>query len=420
MYAIFLHKEEIKVAQGYMRQRGKNKWQLEVDLGSYIDPATGKKKRHKKYKTITANGSREAQRELTKFVAEVTDQDYYEPEKMNFVDFVQKEWLPKCARKRLSDTTLDTHITYLELNILPVFKYFRLDQIKPKHIIDFLDNLQEEGMRRDNNKEKKKLSSSTVFYHYRILNNIFNFAKELMLLKKSPLEGVQKPKVEYKEIEVYTPEEASQLVKALESETHVPHWQIIIKLAITTGMRRSELFGLEFKHFDYEMGILSISQALTYTKLDGYSVHEIKKGSRSARKREVYVSQSILEQVKKLEIQRKKERFAKGKKNLWREGKHNFILADENGKPFNPSSMKNWWARFLKRHNLKYINIHALRHTSATLLINEGVHAKIISQRLGHSDISTTMNIYGHALEEADKLATEKIEIALKNHSEKQ
>lgn len=74
---------------------------------------------------------------------------------------------------------------------------------------------------------------------------------------------------------------------------------------------------------------------------------------------------------------------------------------------------KNRRKRFIERHNLKYNNIHALRHTSAALVINEGVHVKIIFQRLGHSDISTTMNIYGHAIEEADKIATEKINIAL-------
>lgn len=402
------------MAKGHMRDRGNGKWQLEVDLGSYTDPKTGKRKRHKKYKTIKVNGKREAEKILTRFVAEVTDDEYYEPEKMNFVDFVRKEWLPKHARKHLSSTTLSTHITYLELRILPVFQHLRLDQIKPKHIIDFIDNLQDEGMHRNGG----KLSSSTVFYHYRVLNNIFNFAKELRLIKESPLQGIKKPKVEYKEVEVYTVEEASQLIKALETETHVPHWQIIIKLAITTGMRRSELFGLEFKHFDYDKGILQIKQALTYSKYDGYSIHEIKKGNRSARKREVYVSDAIIEQVKKLEHQRKKERLASAK--LWEAGKYNFLLCDENGKPFNPASMKNWWTRFLKRHKLKYINIHALRHTSATLLINEGVHAKIISQRLGHSDISTTMNIYGHAIEEADKLATEKLDNALlgnnKNH----
>jgi len=88
-------------------------------------------------------------------------------------------------------------------------------------------------------------------------------------------------------------------------------------------------------------------------------------------------------------------------------------LAHENGKPYNPSSIKNWWKRFIKRHNLKYINIHALRHTSATLLINQGVHAKIISERLGHADIQTTMNIYGHFLRQADEKATQKLDEVL-------
>lgn len=81
--------------------------------------------------------------------------------------------------------------------------------------------------------------------------------------------------------------------------------------------------------------------------------------------------------------------------------------------------MKNWWKRFIERHNLKYINIHALRHTSATLLINQGVHAKIISERLGHSDIKTTMNVYGHALRQADALATEKLDAVLLPNKEK-
>ncbi|GAA5418040.1 tyrosine recombinase XerC [Paraliobacillus ryukyuensis] len=404
------------MAKGHMRDRGNGKWQLEVDLGYYVDPKTGNKRRHKKYRTIQTNKKREAETELTKFVSEVTGDDYYEPEKMNFVDFVVNEWLPKHAKRHLSSTTLSTHITYLELRIIPAFQYLRLDQIKPKHIIDFIDNLQNEGMHKDGG----KLASSTVFYHFRILNNLFNFAREMQLIKNSPLDGIKKPKVDYKEIEVYTIEEASELIKALETEVNVPHWQIIVKLAITTGMRRSELFGLEFKHIDFDKGIVHVRQALTYTKYGGYDVHEIKKGTRAARRRDVYISDTLLKQIEQLESSRKKERFAKGKSNLWRNGEHNFILADENSKPFNPASMKNWWKRFLQRHNLKYINIHALRHTSATLLINEGVHAKIISQRLGHSDISTTMNIYGHAIEKADKLASEKLDQALLGNNKSQ
>ncbi|UOE77161.1 tyrosine-type recombinase/integrase [Parageobacillus thermoglucosidasius] len=115
----------------------------------------------------------------------------------------------------------------------------------------------------------------------------------------------------------------------------------------------------------------------------------------------------------------KKERLASSKP-LWMDGKYNLILAHENGQPYHPRSVQRWWERFIERHNLKYINIHALRHTSATILINQGVHAKIILERLGHSDIKTTMNIYGqHAMKQADKLATEKLESVLKRSAKK-
>lgn len=409
MKVIFKQLERrIKMAKGYCRPRGKNKWQLEVDLGSYIDPETKKRKRNKKYKTITAKGQREAELELARFVAEVTGEDYFEPEKMNFVEFVQKEWLPKCGKERLAHTSLDVYIRLLENRILPAFQYLRLDQIKPKHIIDFLHNLREDGMRLDG--KEGPLSESSIEYHYRVLNHIFNFAVEMQLIKESPLKNVPIPKRQPKKIEVYTLEETRKLLEYLKGEPL--HWQIIIKLAVTTGMRRSELFGLEFKHFDYENRIVRVEQALTYTKEGGYQIHPIKKGNELANQRDIVISESLIPDIKKLELQRKKERLANANR-LWQDGKYNFLLADETGKPYNPRTIQRWWERFIKRHGLKYINIHALRHTSATLLINEGVHAKIISERLGHSNIKTTMNIYGHALRQADEMATAKLDAAL-------
>ncbi len=407
------------MAKGYVRKRGNNKWQLEVDLGSYIDPKTGKRKRHKKYKTVTAKNKTEADKKLIRFVYEVTGEGYFEPEKMWFVDFVEKEYWPKWAKKNLAHTTLDTYRRYLDARILPAFKYLRMDQVKPKHIMDFLDNLSEEGMRLDKvrNKDGKlvtkqgKLSGATIEYHHRILKSIFKFAIKLKVLKENPMDDIEKPKFKNKKIEVYTLEEASKLIKCLESEPL--HWRIIIKLAITAGLRRSELLGLEFKHFNYENKIMHVEQAVTYTKEEGYQVHEIKKGNGEANKRDIVISESLIPEIKKLELQRKKERIAIQDKDKWGKGKYNFLLCDETGKPYHPSAIKNWWQRFIRRHNLKYINLHALRHTSATLLINEGVHAKIISERLGHSNIKTTMNIYGHALRQADEIATAKLDAAL-------
>ena len=411
------------MARGHCRQRGKNRWQLEVDLGSYTDPVTGKRKRYKKYKTITAKGPREAELELARFVAEVTSENYFEPEKMMFIDFVENEWWPKWVEKNLAHTTQDVYRVHLESRIKPAFQYLRMDQIKPIHIINFLDNLSESGMRLDKVKDENgnlvqregKLSQATIEYNHRILKSIFKFATKLKILKENPMDGVDKPKVENKKVDVYSLEETAHLLQCLEQEPL--HWRVIIKLAITAGLRRSELLALEFKHFDLDNRILHVEQALTYSKEEGYKIHPIKKGNGRANQRDIVISELLIPDIKKLELQRAKERLANADR-LWSEGKYNFLLADETGKPYNPYSIRNWWKRFIKRHNLRYITIHGLRHTSATLLINEGVHAKIISERLGHADIDTTMNIYGHALRQANEMATDKLDAALKRVKE--
>src|SRR5690625_1590826 len=184
-------------------------------------------------------------------------------------------------------------------------------------------------------------------------------------------------------------------------------------------MRRSELYGLEFKHIDLDEKMIYIRQALTHSKNSGYQIHEIKKGSRSAKKRDIVLSDALIEPIKSLKLLRKKERMMNANK-LWRDGKYDLLLCHEDGTPYNPSALIQWWRNFLKRHGLRYINVHALRHTSATLLINEGVHPKIISERLGHADIKTTMNIYGHALKQADQIATSKLDDLLFKDSKPQ
>src|SRR5690606_14959495 len=104
--------------------------------------------------------------------------------------------------------------------------------------------------------------------------------------------------------------------------------------------------------------------------------HEIKKGNRSARKRDVALPESLVEPIRRLRLQRRKERLAA--KELWQDGKYDIVLCHPNGKPYHPDAMRLWWKNFLERHNLKYINIQTLSNTTATNLINEGVLLKVI------------------------------------------
>ncbi len=96
--------------------------------------------------------------------------------------------------------------------------------------------------------------------------------------------------------------------------------------------------------------------------------------------------------------------------DMWEETEHEFLFCNENGRPFYPTTPTTWWRRLLETAGVRYIRLHDLRHTSATLLINQGVHAKIISERLGHADIRITMDTYGHALKKADQEAADKLD----------
>ncbi|AIQ62415.1 hypothetical protein PSTEL_04135 [Paenibacillus stellifer] len=116
----------------------------------------------------------------------------------------------------------------------------------------------------------------------------------------------------------------------------------------------------------------------------------------------------VLEELREYHNYRIQERHDMG--DVWRGGAWLFLFSHPNGQPFHHEAPCQWFRNFILKNKLRYIRFHDLRHTSAMILINQGVHAKIISERLGHGSITTTMNIYGHALRRADQAAADKFE----------
>ncbi len=206
----------------------------------------------------------------------------------------------------------------------------------------------------------------------------------------------------HKESVVYDEDEVKVLFEALENEPY--HWRMMITIALTTGLRRGELVGLEWKYVDLEKGIIQVKQSIT-DFVNGKPIVKEPKTKKS--KRSIHLSDSIWMELKQ---------YFKFCKNGWdkleetRDHEHFFLFHNQYGRAFYPESPYLWFRTFLKKHKLKYIKFHDLRHISATLLINQGVHAKIISERLGHANIGITMNIYGHVLAKADKEAANKFD----------
>ncbi|MDK8193738.1 site-specific integrase [Paenibacillus sp. UMB7766-LJ446] len=385
----------------YKEKRGVNSWKLVVDVGEKADGSRDRRSRTIRVEDKALLKTKKKletylEEELLKFKMEVESGEYIAPEKMTFGAFVE-EWRSNYASDHLEEKTLYSYEVNLKKHILPTLTHRRLDQIKPLHIVNLLKSLAQPGMKRGGG----VLSSATIQMVHRIVKNIFTRAVEWKVIKDNPAAAVQKPKVISKRNIPYSEKEVTEMLAALQKEPI--HWRLFVTMAVTSGLRRGELLGLEEKHIDLSTGVITVEQSVSIA-IAGTAHVKQPKTANSIRK--VTLPSVVLEELREYLESRKIEREALGE--TWNDGGYAFIFSHPDGKAFHQERPYLWFRNFLKKNGLRYIRFHDLRHTSATLLINQGVHAKIISERLGHGNISTTMNIYGHALQSADQSAADK------------
>jgi integrase len=385
-----------------IQKRSESSWFFTVSLGKGPD---GKYIRRTRTITIEDKALLKTKKKLqdylddeyANFRQEVLSGEYISLEKMNFSTFVD-EWEKKYAVKHLNPLTIETYLGHLKNRAIPAFGHLRLGDIRTMHIVNLMDDL--------SNAEKMgstegTLSPGTIHYILRAIRSVLTRAVEWKLIKVNPADGVKKPKIERTDINVYTDEEIKSLLIALEHTA--PHWRMMITLALTSGLRRGELLGLEWKHIDLENGTLSVEQALSSSKTNRYLISEPK--TKSSR-RTLSLSGPIIAQLKEYKKICNEERLSV--KELWQGGNHYFTFCGVHGKPLSPYSVDSFWRKFLIKHKLRHIRFHDLRHTAATWMLrkgrDKGVTIKSVSDILGHANITTTLNLYAHT-QEADKQA---------------
>jgi len=370
-------------------EKRKNGYRLVVDLGT---DQFGK--RIRKTKPVDTNSKRVAERELSKFVVQVEEElakgQLKEPKKISFSELADK-WTKMFVLTDLEFKTQENYIFQLERQILPHFKKWNdIRSIKSMDIVEFLHNMK--GIK----DPSKPAGSQTKIYVYRVLKSIFLKATEWYALDPNPMDKVKKPKEEKSfEINVYSEEEAVKVFNCLQDEPS--QFRALVSLAFTTGMRRAELLGLEWRHIDLERGLIAIRQSIPAYK-DKLPVIKSPKNKGSVRT--VSITPSIIQELAGF----RKEWFKFRTKNIdiW-QSTNEFLFCNKYGMPYYPKTLSEQWRSFIQRNkSLRYIRFHDLRHTSVTILINRGVHAKIISERIGHSKIGTTMDVYGHVIRAAD------------------
>lgn len=300
-------------------------------------------------------------------------------------------WLRTIAKPKLSSRTFGDYEDLIRLYIRDSIGSYKLADLKAIHIQKLYGDLQNE----------RELSPRRIRYAHSVLSSALKKAVELDVLPRNPCQFVQLPKLIRKEMDVLDQYECSLFLAALEGE----RLAAMYSFALATGMRPEEYLGLQWKDVDLDKGIAIVRRALITHRTGGgwhFSEPKTKQSRRS-----IPLPGSIIQELKRHRKTQLEERLKLGA--VWQE--FDLVFPSEVGTPLNPSRATRVFKRVLKRAEIREtIRLYDLRHTTATLLLQAGINPKIVSERLGHSTIMLTMDVYSHVLPNMQQNATEQLE----------
>lgn len=318
---------------------------------------------------------------------------------VKFEEFAE-QWFDEYAKLNLRNTSYE-RMKQLTNRVYPAIGHLRLDKITGRHIQQFINDLTLNGKNMLNG---NPISRKTVVHHLSFISDVFSYAVKMDMISDNPCRKVTVPKGEKKEKEIYTIEEVEQLLTLLEKEPM--KYRAFFTLAIYSGFRRGELLGLEWKDIDFENGIISVRRTSNYSAKKGIytDTTKTKKSQRSLKFPPIVMN--LLKEFQQ-EQDREKERLG----NKWVDCDR--LFTKWNGEPMNNQTPYGWLKEFCEKNNMRFCDVHSMRHFNASVLINSGVDAAAVSSALGHSCVGTTTNIYCHVFQEAQVRVSEAITAAL-------
>ncbi|MDK2888324.1 MAG: hypothetical protein PWP72_1202 [Thermoanaerobacter sp.] len=383
---------------GHLERRSDKSWTIVIDVGR--DPATGKRKRI--YRAFRGT-KREAEKEMARLIAELEKGTYIETSKITLGEYLLR-WLEDYGKTRLAPTTYRRYSQIINLRVVPKLGMIPLGKLRPIHLQQFYRELLEEGKK---NGKEGPLSAASITYHHRVIHKALGTAVKQQLIPVNPADAVELPKSPQVIDDVDSREnikvlDAGQVETMLEAARETPYYALLF-VAVRTGLRRGELLGLRWQDVDLKAGTISVRHALAYTPEKGIF---FKPPKNKKSRRTIDISGEVVAVMKE---HRKKQAEAKLFFGQQYED-HGLVFCQPNGKPMHPDTPSSWFPEFLQRIGLPRLNFHCLRHTHASLLLQAGVDIKVISERLGHSSIRITYDLYSHLMPGMQKEAVDRLE----------
>lgn len=410
---------------------------------------------------------KELQRQAVIFEEQIKSGTYVD-DRVLFSDFID-EWFEKYAKKQLKPTTISGYRS-MAPRVKQSLGHLRISNIQPIHLLDFYDEISQEGIRFDDRfklkidlkSELKKremtqvqfannaqisihtaealirgenathttaekvssalgisksrlferlskgcLSNRTVKHHHIFISSVLSTAVQWQIISFNPCDRIKPPKVGRTKPKYLDDVQSVKLFEALDSQD-VQH-RTMIQLLLLLGLRREELLGLKWHNVHLDEAYVYIEISVLYTSERGIYEDDLKNTSSE---RTIKLPQLAINALREQKSDQEKRIELLGDRYTDRD----YVFSSDDGTPFRPDTLSTWFHKFASENGFDNITLHGLRHTNATLQIANHVPLTTVANRLGHADASTTTRVYAHAIRSADAAAAEMIDDIFTKH----
>ena len=362
----------------YRSQSG-NKWIAKLPIGVYSNGKT-------RYKKATFGSKTLAEAGLRKMSAEFQNQKLVFGGSESLKAYCLG-YLEHAGRQTLRETTRSNYLHLLNRHVFPILGSKKLASVQKRDVQKLLEAM------------SVRYSVNTVNQVRAILRRMFQIALQDEVLIKNPVALIPKYRAsQFAKTQVQPAWSTGEVLEAFRAAEGEPI-ELFLHLIASTGLRRGEALGLKWDDIDFEAGTVYIQRGrvdLTIATPSGKGVtqatDQLPKTAKS--RRLLVLPPVVLDLLRRQELSQQMDRVSAG--DEWED--HDCVFARKNGKPVMASVFAQRWVRFLKKHDLRYVRIHDLRHSYATNALIDDQRIEMISEQLGHSSIRVTKDTYANSV----------------------
>jgi integrase len=365
--------------RGNIRKRAKGTWTLTVDLG--LDPIAGK--RRQTFRTVKGS-KKEAEAVLAEMVHAIETGLDFDSSHITVRDYLER-WL-EVTRKRVKGRTFIRYSEILRLHVIPIVGSLELAKLKPLHLERVYAAAEDRG-----------LSKQSVLHIHRVIYSALRQAVRWQLVGRNVAEAVVPPRPERRHVTAMEPADVRILLTAVAGT----HLEMPTILGVGTGMRLGEVLGLRWRDVDMTKAELRVNQTLQITM-----VFDTPKTHRSLRT--VTLPGFVIAALRRHRKEQNERRLLLG--NAWAE--LDLVIEDGAGGPMRPGLVSRQFRAITGKAGMD-LTFHGLRHGHASLMLAAGEHLKVVSERLGHSTIGITGDLYTHVAPSVRREAADRLDSLL-------